>query len=415
MSKSYSAEIIAVGTELLLGQIANTNAQWLSEKLADIGINVFFHSVVGDNLDRVYQVFKQAAHRSDIVLVTGGLGPTEDDLTREAFQKMTNLDMIEDKSSMEKIESFYRQANRKMTSNNRKQSLVFKGSTVYMNQVGMAPGMGISVGEVQWYFMPGVPREMKSIMEESIIPSLRTTFDLTGTIKSRMLRFIGIGESQLEHDLKPLIGQQSNPTIAPLASEGEVGVRVTAKAENENKAIQLIDELEKQILQIAGKFFFGYDDESLAEKVVQSLNNKGLKIGVAESLTGGKFADAIVSIPGASKVFNGSIIAYKPEMKVNMLEIRPQLIESDGTVSESCAREMAANGRRVLDVDIALSFTGVAGPYKEEGKPVGTVYIGLCTSSGVKEVHQYHFSGDRESIRNRAVKKGIEMLWNYLK
>lgn len=415
MSKNYSAEIIAVGTELLLGQISNTNAQWISEKLADLGIHVYFHSVVGDNIDRVIQVFEQAGRRSDIVLVTGGLGPTDDDLTREAFQRMTGLDVIEDEASMEKIEAYFKKANREMTSNNRKQSLVFKGSSVYLNQVGMAPGMGITVKDVQWFFMPGVPREMKSLMEENIIPELQDRFQLTETIKSRMLRFIGIGESQLEHDLKQLIEQQTNPTIAPLASEGEVGLRLTAKSQSEKEAIQLIDNVEKQVLQIAGQYFYGYDDTSLNGKVVQLLNEKKWTIAVAESLTGGKFADGIVSVPGASKVFRGSVVAYQTETKINLLKVSPAVIEAEGTVSEECAREMAVNVKRLLKADIGISFTGVAGPDEEEGKQAGTVYIALCTISGEIEAQYCHFSGDREAVRRRAIKKGMEMLWKYLK
>lgn len=415
MSKNYSAEIVAVGTELLLGQISNTNAQWISEKLADVGIHVYFHSVVGDNLERVKDVFQQAARRSDIVLVTGGLGPTDDDLTREAFQKMTGFETIEDKNSMEKIEAFFKKNNREMTANNRKQSLVFEGANVYSNQVGMAPGMNIAYQGVQWFFMPGVPKEMKSIMEQSVLPDLKAMFSLSTTIRSRMLRFIGIGESQLEHDLHELIEQQSNPTIAPLAAEGEVALRLTAKAESEQEAFRLISETEKKVFSIVEKYYYGQDEETLSGKIIQLLKDKNWKIAAAESLTGGKFSDSLISVPGASEAFNGSVVSYTAEAKINLLRVPATVIETEGTVSGGCAKEMAVNIKQLTGSEFGISFTGVAGPDSIEGKEVGTVYIALHTMTGDTVINRYQISGDRETIRNRAVKKGLELLWKQLK
>lgn len=415
MKNDIHAEIIAVGTELLLGQISNTNAQWISKKLAEAGINVYYHSVVGDNLNRVEEVFRQAEMRSDVVLVTGGLGPTDDDLTREAFQKMTEIGMKEDKISMDRIEAFFKKANREMTGNNRKQSLVFEDADVYINQAGMAPGMRVFHNETHWFFMPGVPREMKAIMETDILPDLKSIFNLEETIHSRMLKFIGIGESRLETELKNLIQEQTNPTIAPLAAEGEVALRLTAKARSRKEAVKLMDEAEKKIFQLTGEFLYGYDKETINNKVIQLLTEKKMTIAAAESLTGGKFADSLVTVPGASKVLHGSMIAYSAETKANALHIDPALIAADGTVSEACAIEMARNVKKMMQADIGISFTGVAGPEEEEGKEVGTVYIALVSSDGTSEVTLCHFNGEREAIRESTVKKGLELLWQHIR
>ncbi|WP_226034879.1 competence/damage-inducible protein A [Aquibacillus saliphilus] len=410
----YKTEIIAVGTELLLGQIANTNAQWLSEQLADNGMNVFYHAVVGDNLERVKDTFQLASERSDIIFVTGGLGPTDDDLTREAFQALTNKTLKEDKSSLNKITSYFEKSKRQMTPNNRKQALVFSEAKVLANSAGMAPGMIIKHNQSIWVFMPGVPREMKAITTEQVIPYLKETLQLNTVIQSRMLRFIGIGESQIEHELKSLIDSQKNPTIAPLASEGEVAIRVTSKAANKQQADELINKTESKILKKVGKYFYGYDQDSIKEKVYQLLKSKKLTIATAESLTGGSFSESIVSINGASEVFMGGIVCYSKEAKENMLNVSSETIKTYGTVSQKCASEMALNVKQKLNANIGISFTGVAGPNSLEGKPVGTVIIAICDSFNKSTIQEYHFQGNREMIRNRSVKKGFELLRDIL-
>ncbi|WP_077621903.1 competence/damage-inducible protein A [Sediminibacillus massiliensis] len=411
--KHLKAEIVAVGTELLLGQISNTNAQWLSQKLSQHGISVFFHSVVGDNLERVKQTFKQAGSRSDIVFVTGGLGPTDDDMTREAFQSLTGRQLKEDQEAMDKISAYFRNAKRTMTPNNRKQARVFEGAKVLKNTAGMAPGMIVEEEEVTWIFMPGVPREMKQLSIEQVFPYLVETYQLNTVIHSRMLRFTGIGESQLEHQLKNLIDGQTNPTIAPLAYEGEVAIRLTASATTKQEADKLIDETEKKILESAGPYFFGYDEETIEQKVIERLNVSNQTIAAAESLTGGRFTDLLVSVPGASQVINGGIVSYATKVKINHLGISEQLINKYGTVSSQCAEAMAENVRDALKADIGISFTGVAGPDQTEGKEPGTVFIGIA-EQGKTVAQAYHFSGDRNSVRKRAVKKGLEILHRHL-
>ncbi|MBM7572096.1 competence/damage-inducible protein A [Aquibacillus albus] len=413
--KEYKAEIIAVGTELLLGQIANTNAQWISDTLARHGVNVFFHGVVGDNLERVKSTFELANDRSDLVIITGGLGPTDDDLTREAFQAMTNEKLVEHPESMNKILNYFKKTNRKMTPNNKKQALVFEGAQVIYNNVGMAPGMISEYNDTIWIFMPGVPREMKSIMTDGALPYLKDRLNLSTVIQSRMLRFIGIGESQLEHDLKKIIDHQSNPTIAPLATDGEVALRITAKGKSIEEANNLIDLTEKKVLNIVGDYFYGYDEETIQSKILSLLKEKETTIATAESLTGGSFSDSIVSIPGASEVFNGGIVCYSTDVKKQILQVSSETIDKYGTISEPCAEEMAKNIQTKLHANVGISFTGVAGPDKSEGKDVGTVFISIYHASGKSLTESFQFFGDRESIRIRTVKKGLELLFRFIK
>lgn len=413
--KNAKAEIIAVGTELLLGQIANTNAQWISEQLALHGINIYYHSVVGDNLKRVQNTFTLAGKRSDIVIITGGLGPTDDDLTREAFQLISGLSILEHKPSMDKIAAFFMNNNLIMTPNNRKQARIFENSFVIDNKVGMAPGMIVEHEDTIWVFLPGVPREMKAMMIDGVIPYLTNILQFNEVIKSYVLRFIGIGESKLEHDLKEIIDQQQNPTIAPLAQDNGVVIRLTAKAESETEANRLLEDTKQEILKKVGPYYYGTNEETLERTILKKLESKKLKIASAESLTGGKFIERLISVPGASQVCKGSIVCYDTSVKREVLKVPDNIIEKYGTVSAECALEMAKNVAQILDASIGISFTGIAGPDMVEGKPAGTVYISIYVKGGEHIVEKYEFIGSREGIRNRAVLKGYETLWNLLK
>ncbi|MEK4801921.1 MULTISPECIES: competence/damage-inducible protein A [Bacillaceae] len=415
MMTNVKAEIIAVGTELLLGQIANTNAQWLSNQLASLGINVYQHGVVGDNLNRVQEAFEQAQKRSDIIIVTGGLGPTDDDLTREAFQLMTELELVEHKPSMDKIQSFFEKNNTVMTPNNRRQARVFKGSQVLFNRKGMAPGMIVSHESTTWVFLPGVPREMKGLFTEEVFPYLQKLTGNTEVIKSLVLKFLGIGESELEHRLSHLIQAQKNPTIAPLAQNTGVVIRLTAKEETEERAERLLEESKRQILHEVGDYFYGINDETIEENIISLLKEKKMKIASAESLTGGMFSNRLISVSGASNVCRGGIVCYDTNVKQDVLGVSKETIQNKGTVSEECALEMAEQVSSKLDADIGISFTGVAGPDEVEGKSVGTVYIALTTSNGEKKVEKFIFSGDRNAIRRRATLKGLEIVFHFLK
>lgn len=408
-------EIIAVGTELLLGQISNTNAQWISKRLADLGFPVYHHTVVGDNLNRVTSTFEQAQSRSDIIIVTGGLGPTEDDLTRSAGQVVFGQPLVEHDESMNKIQSYYDRNQRSMTPNNRNQALVFEEAQVLMNQEGMAPGQILENDDVVWIFLPGVPREMKQLMDDHVGPYLQNKYQIQSPIVSEMMRFIGIGESDLETTLKEMISQQTNPTIAPLASEGEIGLRLTATGVSSEEALGNINRVKTKILDKVGSYYYGSDAITIEEKVRDLLKAKEFTIGSAESFTGGKFIERLVALPGASAVCQGALVAYTAEMKEQVLQVPKFLIKQYGTISKECAEIMALNTQSLLGVDVSLSFTGVAGPDSSEGQEAGTVFIGLQIGERKPEVHRFHFQGGREQVRLRAVKKGYELLFHRLK
>lgn len=415
MKKQFKAEVLAVGTELLLGQIANTNAQWISQQLALYGINVYNHVVVGDNINRVAETFQQAQNRSDIIIITGGLGPTEDDLTREAFQLISNLNIIEHTPSMQKIEAFFLRQERNMTPNNRKQARVFETAKVLENKNGMAPGMIVEYDEKIWVFLPGVPREMKELFTSDVLPFL---YQLTGTeavIKSTILKFVGIGESTLEHELIELIQQQTNPTIAPLATDDGIIIRLTAKAGADEELQGLLNQSKQAILEKVGDYFVAENDGTLEQVIIELLKDRHRSIAVAESLTGGKFSDKLIAVSGASAVVKGAIVCYSPQVKVDVLDVPEQVIAEKGTVSEETAIILARNVRAKMKSDIGISFTGVAGPNETEGKSVGTVYIGLSIEGQEDKAFGFNFLGERNVIRNRAVNKGLEILFNLLK
>lgn len=412
--KSLKTEIISIGTELLLGQISNTNAQWLSQQLAFNGVNTYYHTVVGDNINRLELVFKKAQSRSDVIIITGGLGPTEDDLTRETFQQMTNLSIVDHEQSLEKIKQVFVKQQKEMTENNKRQARVFECATVLENKVGMAPGMIVHYEDRVWVFLPGVPHEMKQIMSDEVLPYLSKLNGQT-LLRSVVLRFIGIGESELEERLKTFIQNQTNPTIAPLSDKDGITIRLTAKAETASEAEYLLEQMKHDILEEVGQHYYGEDEDQIEEVIIDLLAKNNLRVASAESLTGGKFTDKLIAAPGASAVCRGGIVCYDELVKRQVLNISSDTIEQFGTVSEQCAREMASQVAEKLQADIGISFTGVAGPDMVEGKEVGTVFIGLQTNDQPIKVEEHLFSGNRKSIRRRAVIKGLEMLFNYLK
>lgn len=411
--QTIQAEIIAVGTELLLGQITNTNAVWLSQKLAKSGVNVFHHSVAGDNLERLATLFQAAQNRSDVIIVTGGLGPTEDDLSREAFQKISALPIVKEPNSMAKIEEFYRKKQVKMTENNRRQARVFQNSKVLENKVGMAPGNLVDYQGKMWAFLPGVPREMKQLFQDEVLPFIQKK-NGQQVIESTVLRFIGIGESILEDRLRDLIQVQDNPTIAPLAQQDGVTVRLSAKAPSPEEAWVKLSAVKQKILDLIGDYYFGSDEESLEQVLLCLLQQQSLTISAAESLTGGLFADKLITQPGASEIFTGGVVCYSKTVKEQILQVKSEVTEQYGTVSKECAEALATNVKHVISSDIGISFTGVAGPDKEEGHDVGTVFIGLDLADRPVRVEQHQFHGDRQQVRYRAVLKGIEMLLHEL-
>lgn len=410
-----NAEIIAVGSELLLGQITNTNARFLSQRLANIGVNVFYHTVVGDNPERLKHALEIAETRAELIIFTGGLGPTKDDLTKETIAAHLGKTLIYDEDAMQSIELFFQRINREMTENNRKQALVLEGATVLPNDHGMAPGMLLVDEKRMYMLLPGPPKELEPMFVAYGEKAILSQFQTQEKIVSRVLRFFGIGESMLETEIEDLIDAQENPTIAPLAGDGEVTLRLTAKEKTEDAALRLIEDIENKILERVGQYFYGYDSTSLMNELFSKLQEENLTMACAESLTGGLFQQEITSIPGAGDVFKGGVVCYATEVKNSVLKVKKETTEIEGAVSSACAKELAENVRDIIQADIGLSFTGVAGPSEQEGKPVGMVFIGVAIKGQPTYVEELQLAGTRESIRLRSVKYGCYILLNRLK
>lgn len=407
-------EFIAVGTELLLGQIANTNGQWFSQQLASYGLNMFHHTVVGDNMQRLTEVFEQAQERSDIIIVSGGLGPTEDDLTREAFQGMSNLPITYDANAMKNIKAYYKKQSLPMPSSNDRQARVFRGAKILTNKHGMAPGMLITHKDVLWVFLPGVPSEMKQIATDEVFPYLIQEMSDYELIESRVIKCIGIGESTLEETLFDVIEKQTNPTIALLAQDDGMTIRLTVKAATKEEAESKLVEGTHIIQNRVGKYIYGFDEDTIEKRIIELLTHKKATISAAESLTGGAFTNKIIKEDGASTVCPGGIVSYGTHIKRDVLHIPEGIIETDGVVSESCATEMAKQVSKVMDTTIGISFTGVAGPTSLENKEVGLTYISIYSNKDAQMVYKYIFSGDRQAIQKKATMKGFELLYHYL-
>ncbi|MFV8827219.1 competence/damage-inducible protein A [Alkalihalobacterium sp. APHAB7] len=405
-----NSEIIAVGSELLLGQIANTNGQFLSQRLAPLGINVYYHTVVGDNKLRLQEAIIQAKKRANLIIITGGLGPTKDDLTKEAVAELLDRELVYHQPSLQQIELYFQNSKRTMTENNKKQALVIDGATVLNNDHGMAPGMAAFEDGVYYMLLPGPPKELKPMFTTYGESYLLANSNEQSVIHSRVLRFFGIGEAKLEEVLLDLIESQSNPTIAPLAAEGEVKLRLTAKHEDQTKAVHLLDELEAKIQARVGKYLYGYGDTSLMQEVVNTLRAKNYKIASAESITGGLFSRQLTDYSGISEVFSSGIVSYSSEMKEKILSVSKNTLAKYGAVSSECAIEMAQGVKKLCEADIGISFTGVAGPNRHEGKDVGTVFIGVALPNGEFKSFELNLSGTRGQIRERTVKYGCYYL-----
>ncbi|ANT56676.1 competence/damage-inducible protein A [Bacillus altitudinis] len=414
MKSERKAEIIAVGSELLLGQITNTNAQFISKQLAEIGVNVYYHTAVGDNPERLKRAIQVAQERSNFIIFSGGLGPTKDDLTKETIASTLGKELVLNEEAFESIQEYFRKTGRDMSPNNRKQALVLEGSDVLVNRFGMAPGMFIQEGDTFYILLPGPPSELHPMFENEAKPLISEKLGLKEKIVSVVLRFFGIGESQLETDLEDLIDAQTNPTIAPLAADGEVTLRLTAKHEDEKETERLLKETEAQILERVGEYFYGYGDTSLAFEASKALHEHGKTVAAAESLTGGMFSEWLTDLEGASSILNGSVVCYTNQVKQQVLGCREETLSSHGAVSKECALELAEGVRKLTGSDIGISFTGVAGPEPHEGQPVGKVFIGLSTKDQT-DVFEWMFTGSRSGIRKRAVKYGLHHLFKLLK
>lgn len=398
------AEIIAVGTEILTGQIVNTNAQFLSEKCAELGIDVFFQTAVGDNEGRLLSILDIASQRSNLVILCGGLGPTEDDLTKQTLAKFLDRPLVFDSLANKRLDDFF--ATRPQfvrTPNNERQAQIIEGFIPLQNRTGLAVGGIQEVDGVTYIVLPGPPSELKPMVLESLIPILAQDQRLY----SRVLRFFGIGESQLVTVLKNLIDRQTDPTLAPYAKTGEVTLRLSTKAESQETADIKLDALEAKILalktldgQPLKDLFYAYgDDNSLARVTFDLLKEQDKTITAAESLTAGLFQASIADFPGSSQVFNGGFVTYSIEEKSKMLGIPLEDLERHGVVSAFTAEKMAEQSRRLTDADFGIGLTGVAGPDKLEGHPAGTVFVGLATRDSVTSIKLLIGGRSRSDVR----------------
>lgn len=400
-----NAEIIAVGSELLLGQITNTNARYISSQLAELGINVYYHTVVGDNADRLKDAIQLAESRADLIVFSGGLGPTKDDLTKETIAHHLQTQLVMDDEAMISIEAFFKRINRPMTENNKKQALVLENCQVLANHNGMAPGMFYSNLDKIYILLPGPPKEMEPMFQLEAKPLLAKWLNQGEVIISHVLRFYGIGEAELETKIHDLLDVQSNPTIAPLASDGEVMLRITAKTPTDQEAKALISQTEQLLMDRVGTYLYGYNDDSLASRTVEVLQEKNWTISAAESLTAGLFQSELAAIPGASAVLIGGMVTYSSDSKITQLGIPQEIIEKHGVVSEECAVAMAMRIKEAFNTDIGVGLTGAAGPSSLEGKPAGTVWIAIAFPNGIVKSHELHLSDMRNTNRLRVVKR----------
>ena len=394
------AEIITIGTELLLGQIVDTNSRWLAERLAEIGIDLYYKTTVGDNAERVKSAVQQSISRADLVITTGGLGPTQDDITREVVADALGRNLVKNKAALEEIKSYFSETGRQMTENNVTQAFLPKGAKIINNDNGTAPGFLIDNGDTIITSMPGVPMEMKAMMSDFIIPYLQAEYQLDEeVIQSRVIKTCGIGESSLEDKIDDILRKQTNPTIAPLASQGEVKIRLTAKANTEEEAQKLIAAQEEELKERIGDYIYGYDDDSLEEVIANLLWEQELTVATAESCTGGLIGDRLTKVPGSSRYFDRGVISYSNQAKIDLLGVNKATLERYGAVSEETAREMARGIRDKAKVDIGLATTGIAGPGGgTEEKPVGLVYLALAREDEV-EVYKRIFKGHRRRVK----------------
>jgi len=409
------AEIIAVGTEILTGQIVNTNAQFLSEKLAEIGVDVYFQTAVGDNEARLLSLLEIASQRSNLVILTGGLGPTEDDLTKQTLAKFLGKDLVFDPQAQEKLDIFFaHRPDYARTPNNERQAQIVEGATPLPNETGLAVGGVSEVDGVTYVVLPGPPSELKPMVLNQLLPKL-----MTGTkLYSRVLRFFGIGESQLVTILADLIDHQTDPTLAPYAKTGEVTLRLSTKAVSQEKADQALDILENQILDrqtfeglSLRDICYGYGEESsLASVVVEELKKRKKSITAAESLTAGLFQATLADFSGVSAVFNGGFVTYSLEEKSKMLDISEQELKEHGVVSEFTAKKMAEQARLKTQSDYGVSLTGVAGPDSLEGHPAGTVFIGLAHAKGTEVIKANIAGRSRADVRHIAVMHAFNLV-----
>lgn len=402
------AEIISVGTELLLGEIVNTNAQYIAKELASLGIDVYHQTVVGDNELRLKEAYKVAFQRSDLVITTGGLGPTKDDMTKETAAKFLNRKLIPHEESLKMIEGYFSKRGLPVNEGNRKQGYFPEEAIILPNPNGTAPACILEEQDKKLILLPGPPREMVPLFETQVIPYLQKYQDKIFVFK--ILNISGIGEGHMEEIIMDIVDNQTNPTVAPYAKPQGLTLRIAASGTTKEEAEKLIIPVEKQIMDRIGDSIYGEGDTTLEEVVAKLLIQKKLTISTAESCTGGLLSGRLINYPGISSAFTEGVVTYSNQSKIRLLDVKPETLEKYGAVSENVAREMAEGICRAANTNIGISVTGIAGPGGgSESSPVGLVYIGICIN-GTTRVKKLNLSGDRNRIRNMITTNALDLL-----
>ncbi|MEG1731076.1 MAG: competence/damage-inducible protein A, partial [Oscillospiraceae bacterium] len=413
MKNSLVAEILAVGTELLLGNIANTDAQDISIALSELGINVFYHSVVGDNPERLTKAVELARSRADIIITTGGLGPTCDDLTKQVLAEAFGLKLIFHEEEAAAMKRYFTEVIgvSEMTDNNLRQAYLPEGCTVLHNDWGTAPGCAFEAEGVHVVMLPGPPRECNAMFKNCAAPYLRTLSD--EVIFSHNLHIVGRGESEVEDKLRHLMDEHANPSLAPYAKEGEVLLRVTAKAKTKEEAEKMTQPVIAEVRKVLGDFVYGMDVSSLEQVVFELLRDKKLTVSAAESCTGGLIAKRITDLRGASAVFKGGVVTYSNESKINVLGLDPELISKYGVISAEVAGAMAKRAMAAFGSDIGVATTGLAGPDTDGINPVGTVFVALAAGEELF-VKKFNLGFGRSRVRVVAASCALDMARRFL-
>ncbi|MGL4774321.1 MAG: competence/damage-inducible protein A [Clostridium sp.] len=402
-------ELLSIGTELLLGDIVNTNAHFLSNELRSLGIDVYYQTVVGDNEERIFNCFKDAFDRADVVITTGGLGPTVDDLTKEIAAKYFNKELVLHEESLNDIKEFFDRMGKVCDESNKKQAMFPVDSIILKNNNGTAPGaiMENEDGKVI-IILPGPPREMKPMFKEQVVPYLRKKSPYI--MESKMLRMMGIGESEMESRVRDIINESTNPTVAPYAKENDVILRITAKGKSGEEVNDLIEPVDKKIRSVLGEYIYGEDDDTIEDVVGKLLTEKNITIATAESCTGGMVGAKLINYPGISSVYLQGAITYSNEAKMQELKVNKETLDKYGAVSHETAREMALGICNKSGARVGIATTGIAGPGGgTEEKPVGLVYFGICIDGDVK-TFKYIFNGNRQKVRERATNTVLNLL-----
>ena len=411
---SHTVEILSVGTELLLGNVANTDAQILSQGLSELGLNVFWHTVVGDNPQRAREAVAIAKGRADVIITTGGLGPTCDDLTKNVLAEAFGKRLVFDEGSAQRVRDWFQRTGRTMTDNNLQQAMLPEGCVILENDWGTAPGCAFEAEGVHVVMLPGPPSECRPMFYNRAKPYLQRLSE--GVIASHTIKLFGIGESTMEAQLREQMNAMTNPTLAPYAKEGECELRVTAKAATDEEAQALLRPTVEQVRTLFGDKVYGVDVPSLEYVVLEGLRDRGLTLGTAESCTGGLMAKRLTDVPGASQVFKGGIVSYTNEVKETVLRVPEHLLTQFGAVSGEVAAAMAEGARRALGCDIALSSTGVAGPDRDDwDHEVGTMFVAIATAEGT-HVRALHLGARpmRERLRIQTASHAFDLARRYL-